>query len=74
MAASILIADDEPSVRDSVGYALAQEGFDVTAAEDGTDFTGPSRELGVATAEVHRTLARVLGTDGRVPPTRARTA
>ncbi len=31
----ILIADDEPSVRDSVGYALAQEGFDVTAAEDG---------------------------------------
>lgn len=33
----ILIADDEPSVRDSVGYALAQEGFEVTAAEDGTD-------------------------------------
>lgn len=32
----ILIADDEPSVRDSVGYALAQEGFEVTAAEDGT--------------------------------------
>ena len=28
----ILIADDEPSVRDSVGYALAQEGFEVTAA------------------------------------------
>ena len=26
----ILIADDEPSVRDSVGYALAQEGFEVT--------------------------------------------
>ncbi|MCB0857695.1 MAG: response regulator transcription factor [Solirubrobacterales bacterium] len=33
----ILIADDEPSVRDSVGYALAQEGFEVTGAEDGTD-------------------------------------
>jgi two-component system, OmpR family, response regulator RegX3 len=33
----ILIADDEPSVRDSVGYALAQEGFDVTAAVDGAD-------------------------------------
>ena len=33
----IFIADDEPSVRDSVGYALAQEGFEVTAAEDGTD-------------------------------------
>ena len=26
----ILIADDEPSVRDSVGYALTQEGFEVT--------------------------------------------
>ncbi len=35
-AGKILIADDEPSVRDSVGYALAQEGFEVTPAEDGT--------------------------------------
>jgi two-component system response regulator RegX3 len=33
----ILIADDEPSVRDAVGYALRQEGFDVTLAEDGDD-------------------------------------
>jgi two-component system response regulator RegX3 len=33
----ILIADDEPSVRDSVGYALDQEGFDVTPAVDGTE-------------------------------------
>ncbi len=33
----ILIADDEPSVRDSVGYALRQEGFDVTLAIDGDD-------------------------------------
>jgi DNA-binding response OmpR family regulator len=35
----ILIADDEPSVRDSVGYALAQEGFEVTAAADGDEAT-----------------------------------
>ncbi|MDX6654754.1 MAG: two-component system, OmpR family, response regulator, partial [Solirubrobacterales bacterium] len=33
----ILIADDEPSVRDSVGYALAQEGFEVTPAADGDE-------------------------------------
>jgi two-component system response regulator RegX3 len=33
----ILIADDEPSVRDSVGYALDQEGFDVVGAVDGND-------------------------------------
>jgi two-component system response regulator RegX3 len=33
----ILIADDEPSVRDSVTYALNQEGYDVTPAVDGSD-------------------------------------
>jgi two-component system response regulator RegX3 len=33
----ILVADDEPSVRDSVGYALQQEGFEVTLAVDGND-------------------------------------
>jgi two-component system response regulator RegX3 len=33
----ILIADDEPSVRDSVGYALTQEGFEVSAAADGDE-------------------------------------
>ena len=39
----ILIADDEPSVRDAVGYALEQEGFDVTLADDGDD---ADRKLG----------------------------
>lgn len=34
---NILIADDETSVRDSVGYALEQEGFEVTLAVDGDD-------------------------------------
>lgn len=33
----ILIADDEVSVRESVGYALEQEGFEVTIATDGDD-------------------------------------
>ena len=36
----ILIADDEPSVRDAVGYALEQEGFEVTLAVDGDDADG----------------------------------
>ena len=36
----ILVADDEPSVRDAVGYALQQEGFDVTVAVDGDDADG----------------------------------
>jgi two-component system, OmpR family, response regulator RegX3 len=33
----ILIADDEPSVLDSVSYALKQEGYEVTPAADGND-------------------------------------
>jgi len=33
----ILVADDEISVRDAVGYALEQEGYDVTLAVDGDD-------------------------------------
>ena len=37
MIRSILIADDEPSVREAVSYALSQEGFEVTIAEDGDD-------------------------------------
>jgi two-component system response regulator RegX3 len=37
MIRRILIADDEPSVREAVGYALKQEGFEVTLAEDGDD-------------------------------------
>jgi two-component system, OmpR family, response regulator RegX3 len=36
----ILVVDDEPSVRESVGYALEQEGFNVTLAEDGEDAEG----------------------------------
>jgi two-component system response regulator RegX3 len=40
MTPRILIADDEPSVRDSVGYALREEGFDVSLAVDGTDADG----------------------------------
>ena len=33
----ILVADDEPSLRESVGYALAQDGFDVDVARDGNE-------------------------------------
>ncbi len=36
----ILVVDDEPSVRESVGYALEQEGFQVTLASDGEDAEG----------------------------------
>jgi len=36
----ILVVDDELSVRESVGYALEQEGFDVTLAGDGEEAEG----------------------------------
>jgi two-component system response regulator RegX3 len=36
----ILVVDDESSVRESVGYALEQEGFVVTLAADGEDAEG----------------------------------
>ncbi|HKB21176.1 MAG TPA: response regulator transcription factor [Gaiellaceae bacterium] len=31
----VLVVDDEPALRDTVSYALRQEGFDVEAREDG---------------------------------------
>ena len=36
----ILVVDDELSVRESVGYALEQEGFDVSLAADGEEAEG----------------------------------
>ena len=42
----ILVADDEPSVRDAVGYALEQEGFEVTLAVDGDDAEEKAAEDG----------------------------
>ena len=45
-----------PGVEDAWRVALR-------AAEEGTDFAGPARDLGQATAEVHHTLAATLGTE-----------
>src|SRR6201987_412258 len=36
----VLVVDDELSVRESVGYALEQEGFDVTLAANGEEAEG----------------------------------
>ena len=33
----VLVVDDEPAIRDAVGYALGREGFDVAEAADGRE-------------------------------------
>ena len=51
----ILIADDEVSVRESVGYALEQEGFEVTIAADGDDAAsklGPEIEFDLLVLDI----------------------
>jgi DNA-binding response OmpR family regulator len=40
----ILVVDDEPTILDSVGYALQREGFDVSSARDGTEGLRLARE------------------------------
>ena len=42
----ILVADDEPAIRESLGYALRREGFDVTEAEDGDQALAEGRTGG----------------------------
>ena len=73
--------DDPRAAGDAVGHlAFAQEFLPGTqdawrvalqAARAGADFTGPARSLGVATARVHETLARVLPTAIAVDAQRA---
>ena len=49
MTTRILVADDEPAIRESLTYALEREGFDVTEVEDGdaalTEGRGGSYDL-----------------------------
>jgi two-component system response regulator RegX3 len=40
----ILVVDDEPTIRESVSYALEREGFEVRAVEDGEAALGMARE------------------------------
>ena len=46
MTTKILVADDEPAIRESLGYALRREGFEVTEAEDGDQALAEGRTGG----------------------------
>jgi two-component system response regulator RegX3 len=41
---SVLVVDDEPAIREAVGYALGREGFDVAEAADGRQALAAVRE------------------------------
>lgn len=57
MAASILVADDEPASREALYDSLTDQGYDVTAVNDGTE----------ALAELHRSNFDLLVSDLRMP-------
>jgi two-component system response regulator PilR (NtrC family) len=57
MAASILVADDEPASREALYDSLTDQGYDVTAVNDGTE----------ALAELHRSDFDLLVSDLRMP-------
>ena len=38
--ARVLLVDDEPAIRDTVGYALREEGFEVDTRADGDSGKG----------------------------------
>jgi DNA-binding response OmpR family regulator len=40
----ILVVDDEPAIRDAVGYALRSEGYEVESLEDGEAVIASVRE------------------------------
>jgi DNA-binding response OmpR family regulator len=42
---AVLVAEDDPDVRDLVVFKLEQSGFDVTAVEDGSQALSTAREL-----------------------------
>ena len=46
MSSKILVADDEPAIRESLGYALRREGFEVTEVEDGDEALAEGRAGG----------------------------
>jgi DNA-binding response OmpR family regulator len=41
----ILVVEDDPIIRQTVGYALKREGFDVASAEDGTQALAAAEQL-----------------------------
>ena len=59
----ILVVDDEPALRDTVGYALRQEGFEVEVREDGDSGLEAARTNGFDLVILDLMLPGLTGTE-----------
>jgi two-component system response regulator RegX3 len=61
--ARILVVDDEPAIRDGVGYALRREGYEVTAAGSGEDALEAARSNDFDVVILDLMLPKLSGVD-----------
>jgi DNA-binding response OmpR family regulator len=59
----VLVVDDEPALRDALGYALRQEGFDVELRGDGDSGLAAAREEDVDVVLLDLVLPGLTGTE-----------
>jgi two-component system response regulator RegX3 len=59
----VLVVDDEPALRDALGYALRQEGFDVELREDGDSGLAAALEDDVDVVVLDLMLPGLTGTE-----------
>ena len=59
----VLVVDDEPALRDTLGYALRQEGFEVEVREDGDSGLAAALEDGIDLVILDLMLPGLPGTE-----------
>jgi DNA-binding response OmpR family regulator len=63
MKARILLADDEPDIAESVGYALRREGFEVDTVADGEEALSAARSTSYDVAILDVMMPKLSGLD-----------
>jgi two-component system response regulator RegX3 len=59
----VLVVEDEPAVRDALGYALRDEGFDVDVADDGETGLRAAQQGGYDVLVLDLMLPKISGTE-----------